>query len=102
MLVTLFALMATAFLNGSTAPLEELNYYPMTTIVVELDENTDSVICADFNGNRWSFEGIEDWCVNDFATMMMCDNGTLEIYDDIICDVYYDGWLEGKFGYSSN
>jgi hypothetical protein len=98
MLMNLFALMVAAFLGGATAPIEELNFYPMTTVVVELDGRTDSVVCVDFNGNEWSFEGIEDWCVGDYATMMMCDNGTSEIHDDIICDVQYDGWLDGNFG----
>lgn len=98
MLMNLFALMVAAFLGGATAPIEELNFYSMTTVVVELDGRTDSVVCVDFNGNEWSFGGIEDWCVDDYATMTMCDNGTPEIYDDIICDVRYSGWLDGKFG----
>ncbi len=98
MLMNLFALMVAAFLGGATAPIEELNFYSMTTVVVELDGRTASVVCVDFNGNEWSFEGIADWCVDDYATMIMCDNGTPEIYDDIICDVRYSGWLDGNFG----
>lgn len=96
--MTLVALMTTALLNGATAPVEELGFYPMTTVVIELDEKTDSVVCVDFNGNEWAFEGIEDWCIGDYATLTMCDNGTAEIYDDIICDARYDGWLDGNFG----
>ena len=96
--MNLMALAIAATLNGATAPVDQMGFYPMTTVVVELDARTDTVVCVDFNGNEWGFEGVEDWCIGDYATLTMCDNGTEIIYDDIICDAVYDGWLEGDFG----
>lgn len=97
--MTLVALMTTALLNGATAPADQLGFYSMNTVVVDFDEQTDTVICVDFNGNEWSFEGIEDWAIGDYASLTMCDNSTEVVYDDIICDTTYCGWLEGDFGY---
>ena len=97
--MTLVTLMTTALLNGATAPAEQLGFYAQTTVVCELDTSKDTVTCIDFNGNKWSFEGVEDWELGDYASLTMCDNGTAIIYDDIICDARYSGWLEGTFGY---
>lgn len=69
--------------------------YPMTTVVVEVDRASDIVTCRDFNGNLWQFEGCEDWCENDVASMIMDDMGTPKIFDDEIISVRYDGWIEG-------
>lgn len=95
---TLIALILAALVGGATAPVEELGFYPMTTIVIELEEENDTVVCIDFDGNEWRFVGIEDWSVGDYASFIMCDNGTIEISDDIICDMRYDGWVGGNFG----
>lgn len=93
-MMTIVSLILAALVGGATAPVEELKFYPMTTVVVELEEENDTVVCADFNGNEWGFEGIEDWLVGDIASLIMCDNGTPEIEDDIICSVRYDGYLK--------
>ena len=37
-ITTLITLILTAFVNGATAPAEELNFYPMTSIVVDFEE----------------------------------------------------------------
>lgn len=95
--MTLISLIIAALLSGATAPAEELGFYPMATIVIGFEEETDTVICSDFNGMEWRFEGIEDWCIGDCASMIMCDNGTTEISDDIICNVRYCGWINGNF-----
>ena len=98
--ITITALLTAAILGGATAPIETLGFYPKTTVVVELDGRTDTVTCVDFSGNEWSFVGVEDWCIGDYASFIICDNGTPEIYDDIICDMRYNGWVDGNFGYS--
>ena len=79
MMVMVLVMMAMV-LCGCNAPKGE--QYAMTTVVVELDENNDEVICIDFNGNEWVFEGVEDWMVGDIASMVMNDCGTPIIYDD--------------------
>lgn len=68
--------------------------YPACGIVVEIDEENDLVMVEDFNGDIWIFEGIEDWFIGDICAMMMDDNGTDTIYDDIIVSVRYCGWVE--------
>lgn len=65
--------------------------YPQSMIVVQIDEATDTVTCEDVTGNLWQFKGIEDWCVDDIAAMIMNDNGTAEISDDEIISVRYCG-----------
>lgn len=68
--------------------------YAMTTVVVELNSEEDSVTCQDFNGNLWVFYGVEDWCVGDVATLIMWNAETDLIYDDEVLDVYYSGWFD--------
>lgn len=69
--------------------------YPMTAIVRELDYTNNLVICEDFNGNEWIFEGIEDWDIDDIASMIMSDMSTLTIEDDEIIMIRYSGYTEG-------
>lgn len=68
--------------------------YPKCGVVVEVAHDSDEVSVQDFNSNVWVFEGAEDWMVGDIASMLMDDNGTENIYDDIIMDVHYEGWVE--------
>ena len=68
--------------------------YPACGIVIEIDEENDLVMVEDFNGDIWIFEGIEDWFIGDICAMMMDDNGTDTIYDDIIVSVRYRGWVK--------
>ena len=69
--------------------------YPLTTRVVEVDEEADLVTCEDFNGNLWEFEGCEDWQDGDICSLLMNDKGTEEIFDDEIILMHYDGTFEG-------
>lgn len=79
----------------SIATMAYADIYPTTMIVVELDNQHDIVICEDFNGNQWAFEGIEDWMIGDIVSMIMEDMGTAQIYDDIIVMTQYSGYMEG-------
>lgn len=67
-------------------------YYALTTCVVELDRKNNMVTVEDSTGNRWQFCGVEDWEVNDCASLLMCDNGTESILDDEIHGVRYNAW----------
>jgi hypothetical protein len=69
--------------------------YPLTTKVVRVDYDEDIVVCQDFNGNEWTFNGCEDWAEGDIASLLMNDKGTTIIYDDEIIDARYSGWFEG-------
>ena len=74
--------------------------YALTTVVVELDQENDEVICADFNGNEWAFTEIGDWMIGDIAAMIMDNNNTDIIYDDEIVSVKYNGRINGFWNVS--
>ena len=69
--------------------------YPISMIVTEIDYENDLVTIVDFNGNAFQFFSCEDWCENDICAVIMDDNGTPEtIYDDIITQVRYCGYIQ--------
>lgn len=65
--------------------------YPLTTTVVEVNRADDYVVCSDYNGNLWSFHGSEDWEVDDICSLLMSNNSTENIYDDVILCARYNG-----------
>lgn len=69
--------------------------YPTTVIIREIDHLNDLVVCEDYNGNEWVFEGIEDWNIDDIVSMIMNDMDTEEIEDDEIIMMRYSGYAEG-------
>lgn len=69
------------------------NYYALTARVVELDRENDVVTVEDSVGNRWQFCGVEDWEVNDCASLLMWDNGTETIFDDEVHGARYGAWM---------
>lgn len=69
--------------------------YPTTVIVRDFDYQYDLVICEDYNGNEWIFEGIEDWDIDDMISMIMDDMDTSIIEDDEIIMVRYSGYAGG-------
>lgn len=77
---------------SNTHTVEKGNYYALTAIIVEVDTDNDLVTVEDSTGNRWQFYGVEDWEVNDCASLLMWDNGTKSILDDEIHGVRYNAW----------
>lgn len=65
--------------------------YPLTTIVVKINEDSDIVTVEDYNGNLWQFEGVEDWAIGDICSMIMSPSKTEKIYDDVILSTRYNG-----------
>lgn len=80
-----------AFTDLSLAKLynanEQKHLYPLSTTVTEI--NNDTVTVEDTNGNLWSFDGAEDWEVGDGCSLLMDNNGTNNIEDDIIISTQY-------------
>jgi hypothetical protein len=68
---------------------------PLCGIVIEVNYGENYIAIEDFTGNVWEWEGAEDWQEGDIAAMIMDDNGTESIFDDIILDIQYCGTLEG-------
>lgn len=66
--------------------------YPLCATITYVDESADCFVAEDFNGNMWSFTGVEDWMVGDIMAMTMDDNGTDNIADDTVRDVRYCGY----------
>lgn len=78
--------------SETTTP--QYTLYPTCGIVSELNEANDLVIFTDFNGNEWEFYGVEDWTEGDRIAAIMSDNCTPEsIYDDVIVQTRYCGWV---------
>lgn len=76
-----------------TTPQYDLgNTYPRAMEVVELETETDTVVCVDAVGLEWAFYGIEDYFVGDIVIATMYDEGTENIYDDSIIDTRYSGY----------
>lgn len=92
---TLFIIVAlaivAAFTDLSLAKLYNANrqnhLYPLTTTVTEIEN--DTVTVEDSNGNLWSFNDAEDWEVGDGCALIMHDNSTSEIVDDVIISTRY-------------
>lgn len=99
---TLFIIIAlaivAAFTDLSLAKLYNANQqkhlYPLSTTVMEI--NNDTVTVEDLNGNLWSFNGAEDWEINDSCALIMNDNNTKDIHDDTIISTRYQGRMESK------
>lgn len=98
--ISILILVALAFVLGATHTvsaynsdnLDPVGYYARATKVIAIDEENDIVTCEDCVGFLWKFYGVEDWYVGSCAVMIMYDNGTPIIFDDIICHVYYNSW----------
>lgn len=70
--------------------------YSTTMVVVAIDD--ESMGLADFNGNMWVVDDVEDWQIGDYATVTMYDKFTENIFDDEIIKIRYSGWLDGNWG----
>lgn len=77
--------------NVSNNKEKEHTQYPLTTIVTEVNYENNSVSVTDTNGFVWQFFGTEDWEEGDICSVIMDDNGTETILDDIIVTTRYGG-----------
>lgn len=90
-------------LNG--IPAEDINIYPTTMAVVEIDSDIDIVTCIDNSGEEWSFKGVIDketgraWKRGDMVSALMTDNGTSDIHDDEFITVSFEYEIHGNFGW---
>ena len=80
---------------------KEVGYYPTTTIisnVCEVEVETEKkywLTLKDFNDNKWAYISEDgDWLEGDIINLIMCDNGTEAIEDDIIIYARYSGYSE--------
>ena len=85
----------------SCQPQKEVGYYPTTAVisnVCEVEVETEKeyqLTLEDFNGNKWAYISDDaDWLESNIVSLIMCDNGTEEIEDDIIIYLRYSGYSE--------
>ena len=65
--------------------------YGKLCVITNLDYDRDVVDVTDWNGDVWSFDGIEDWALWDYVDVVFHDNGTPgTIYDDVIMSTTYE------------
>ena len=83
------AWLAYQFTNGNIKHSEN---YPKTAVVTMLNTDKDEVYLIDPTGNIFIFKGIEDYHVGDAVSLIMSDNGTEKITDDIIVKAQYSGY----------
>ena len=91
LVLTLTAFTACAYEDRFTLDADRL--YPNTAIVVDLDAYEDLVFCVDGAGHEWIFEGVEDWMVGDLVSLLMFDNFTEIVTDDVIMVAWYGGFV---------
>ena len=91
-LLIIVAIASTSCVKNDAQPAVD-NLYPHAAVVVEVDENNDSVYLSDYNGEIWMFYGAEDWMIGDIAAMIIDDRGTPEIAGDRIISVRYCGGI---------
>lgn len=87
-IVTVILLLASCVIFAGAGSKTE-NLYALTTVVVTLESDTDTVVVEDATGHIWAFYGIEDWQLGDGASLLMSDSGTENICDDEILSARY-------------
>lgn len=80
--------------SANETPASDIEVYGRVTEVIGFDFDYDIVIVEDNMGFRWSFYGIEDWCIGDIAVLTLNTKGTELIFDDEIVSVRYSGTVE--------
>jgi len=80
------------FACGTQGEAHSDHFYAMTAKVVALDYTVDLVTVEDFNGFRWCFYECDDWQIGDCVSIVMHDNDTPLIFDDVIYSVRYGAW----------
>lgn len=65
--------------------------YPKSGTVIAVNHDEDTVTFADHRGDVWSFYGAEDWMEGDRIAVIMDDNGTPVILDDLVISARYEG-----------
>ena len=63
-----------------------------TTMRVTAINNAKDIVTA--TGHIFEMKGTEDYMIGDYVSLVMDDNGTPGITDDIIVSAQYSGWTD--------
>ena len=66
------------------------NLYSTVAKVIDVDRVTDTVTCIDGIGEVYKFYSVDDWMPGDYCSMVVFDNNTDSIHDDIIVNCHYE------------
>ena len=66
--------------------------YPQTAKVITVDYDTDTVTVETFMGFTYAFSECEDWMEGDGVALLMDDNDTDEVADDLVLMAHYTAW----------
>ena len=72
----------------------ESSVYPNAMVVVAVDREADIVTLSTCSGLLYEFYGVQDYEEGDIVALIMDDNGTEDVRDDIILAHQYCGWPE--------
>lgn len=71
------------------------NFHSRVAMITEIDEENNLITTTCGNGNMFAFySATEDWAVGDLCSLIMFDNGTEIVYDDIVVSARYGGFIE--------
>lgn len=69
------------------------NIHSRVAMVTEINDGTITTTCG--NGNTFTFySDAEDWSCGDLCSLIVFDNGTEAVNDDIVLSVRYGGSVE--------
>ena len=69
------------------------NIHSRVAIVTEINDDIITTTCG--NGNVFSFRSdAVDWHCGDLCSMIVFDNGTESVNDDVVLSVRYGGYVE--------
>ena len=78
------------FLFGSKREIEvHESLYARQAVVTTINTGKDFVGFTDQKGNEWYLYGVEDWSLGDEALIVMDDNNTDYIFDDVMVSATY-------------
>lgn len=92
------SVIALATLVGMSNNVETIGFYPTTMLVSEVNHDDLEMSLIDFNGDEWvvTIDYDDDYEENDVMSLIMCDMGTENIYDDNVANMRYIGHLNGE------
>lgn len=80
--------------KANDTEVRESSVYPKSMIIVAVDRETDLVTLSTCSGLLYEFYGVLDYEEGDIVALIMDDNGTEDVRDDIILAHQYCGWTE--------
>lgn len=82
LIITIVILLAVSVITATA------HNYIISAKIVEVNECNNIVLCEDNDGNLWGFYGVGNWQINDSVNLLMDNNNTANIYDDVVKNIF--------------